>query len=147
MTIIRIVLALLAISVLAQNAQALGFELSQTKEELKLDYKFTVTDHKTDRVTVVFTLRDEGRMKPLYAVDLSIPSNDGTGKFHLVTPLKLAGEGKDKTVRIHIHKDWLKNASISLKTGHLDGKQQLRTWYYHLVPIHRHLKPEKEKKP
>jgi|GEM_PF-3058004 len=122
MSTLRIALTALATFGLALNTHALGLELGQTKEELKLDYTVSVSRHKTERVTVVFTLKDEGRMKPLYSIDLSIPSQDGSGHFHLVTSLKLSGEGKAKTARIHIHKDWLKNANISLKTGTLDGK-------------------------
>lgn len=120
---------------LATNAHALGFELGESKEELKLDYQITVADHKTGRVTIVFTLKDEGRLKPLNSVDLSVPSKDGSGKFHLVTSLKLRERDGSKVARVHIHKDWAKNARIDLKTSHLDGKLEPATWYYHSIRV------------
>jgi hypothetical protein len=65
-----------AIVVPATLAWALGIQLGETKEQLKLDYEVSVTDHGTGRVTVTFTLADEGRLKPISSVDLSIPSKD-----------------------------------------------------------------------
>lgn len=134
------VLALVvALLIAPRSAQALGMELGQSKEELKLDYTVSVTEHETGRITVVFRLKDEGRLKPLNSVDLSIPSKDGSGYFHLVTALKLRDEGDAKVARVHIHRDWAKNANITLKTSHLDGKSALRTWYYHVVSINKAL--------
>ncbi|MGB0578827.1 MAG: hypothetical protein ACPGVU_03900 [Limisphaerales bacterium] len=143
MTRLRPIPIFLTLLLCATNAFALGEELGQSKEELKLDYTLSVTEHKTGRITVVFRLEDEGRLKPLSSVDLSIPSDDGTGYFHLVTALKLQAEGDAKVARIHIHRDWTKNANITLKTSHLDGKSSLRTWYYHVVPISKFLKSSK----
>ena len=66
-------------------AWAVSFQLGETKEQLKLKYDVSVTDHGTGRVTVVLSIADHGRLKPLDSVDLVISSkeqikNGGTGR-------------------------------------------------------------------
>jgi hypothetical protein len=127
MTILRAAVSILAILELTSNAHASSLKLGESKDRLKLDYTVSVTVHQTGRVTVVFSLKDEGRHKPLPPVDLGIPSDDGTGCYHLATSQESRDENSQKIARIHIHRDWLKNAKIDLKTAHLDGKMSLRT--------------------
>jgi hypothetical protein len=67
----------LAVAIAATDrADAIGFILGESKEELKLDYDLSVTDHGTGRVTLVFTLDDEGRLAPLDEVQLAIPAEE-----------------------------------------------------------------------
>jgi hypothetical protein len=153
MTAKRLAPALLILAVILPGlAWALGFELGQTKEELKLKYDMSVTEHKTGRVTVVLKIEDYGRLKPVYAVDLSIPakeSHNGRGHYmDLVVSMALQKEGDKDVARVHILRGLAERASIKLKTGHLDGKQSPRTWYYHSIPIAKYLKEtgEKDKK-
>jgi hypothetical protein len=49
--------------------------------------------------------------------------------------LALRKDGTNQVARIHIRKDWAARAEIQIKTGQLDGKQELRAWYYHAVPL------------
>lgn len=142
------ILALTAIAV-PSLAWALGFELGESKEELKLKYDVSVTDHKTGRVTVVLRIEDYGRLKPVFAVDLSIPSeesHDGKGHYmDMVVSLAHRKEDGKDVYRVHLLRELAERASIDLKTGHLDGKQQFATWYYHSIPIAQYLR-ESEKK-
>jgi hypothetical protein len=153
MTAKRIVPALLILAVaLPGLAWALGFELGESKDELKLKYDVSVTDHKTGRVTIVLKIEDYGRLKPVSSVDLSIPAkekHEGGGHYSDLT-VSLAHrkeDGKD-VYRVHILRELAERASIQLTTSHLDGKQELLTWYYHRIPIAKYLKEpeEKEKK-
>ncbi len=118
---------------------ALGFRLGESKEELNLKYDVSVYDHDTGRVTVEFTLKDEGRLKPIESVDLHIPSNekhDGGGfKSDLTISMALRRDGRNQAGRIHLRKDWAERAEIQIKTGQLDGKQEPLTWYYHAIPL------------
>src|ERR1700683_4103948 len=41
----------------------MSFYLRETKDQLKLKYEVAVEEHGSGRVTVVFTLADEGRLK------------------------------------------------------------------------------------
>ena len=123
----------------ASVAMALGFMLSESKEELGLEYEVSVYDHDTGRVTVEFTLEDEGRLKPISSVEFDIPSTEkhdnGGFKSDLTMSMVLREKGENQVGRVHIRKDWAERAEIRIITGHLDGKQQLATWYYHSIPL------------
>jgi hypothetical protein len=128
-----------ALAIPASCALALGFRLGESKEELNLKYDVSVYDHDTGRVTVEFTLMDEGRLTPITSVDLHILSDEkhdsGGFKSDLTMSLALRKDGTNQVARIHIRKDWAARAEIQIKTGQLDGKQELRAWYYHAVPL------------
>ncbi|MEX2176288.1 MAG: hypothetical protein WD872_18140 [Pirellulaceae bacterium] len=130
----------------ATHVWALGFQLSETKEQLKLNYEVTAQDHGTGRVTVVLTIADEGRLAPLdRGVDLVIPSQEGTGYVDLSLSLERKSVDGKQVVRVHLKRELAKRAEIQLKTNTLDGKQSPRTWYYHSIPLADHL-PEGEPK-
>jgi len=120
-------------------ALAMGFQLGESKEELKLQYDLSVYDHDTGRVTIEFSLTDAGRLTPITSVDLSIPSDekhDGGGfKSDLTMSMALRKDATKRVGRVHIRKDWAERAEIQIKTGHLDGKQEPLTWYYHSIPL------------
>ena len=85
MTAKRLVPAILILALAVPGlAWALGFELGQTKEELKLKYDVSVKDHGTGRVTIVLKIEDYGRLKPVNSVDFYIPakeSHNGRGYY------------------------------------------------------------------
>src|SRR5437870_6040961 len=87
------VMVVIAVLLAASAAWALGFELSETKEQLKLDYDLSITDNGTRRVTVNLTIADQGRLKPLDSVELAIPSQDGSGYVDLALDLATRKEG------------------------------------------------------
>jgi hypothetical protein len=124
----------------ASLAWALGFQLGESKDELKLKYDVAVDDHGTGRVTVVVSISDQGRLKPLDSVDLSIPAEGKSGMADLSLSLAASEENGKQVVRVHLLKEWAKRAEILLKTHHIDGKQEVRTWYYHSIPIAGYLK-------
>lgn len=137
---LKLLLAVIAVmAVPASVALAMGFQLGESKEELKLKYDVAVYDHNTGRVTITFSLIDAGRLKPITSVDLSIPSDekhDGGGfKSDLTMSMALRKDGAKQVGRVHIRKDWAERAEIQIKTGHLDGKQEPLTWYYHSIPL------------
>ena len=138
---------LTAIVLAANSAWALGLELSETKEQLKLKYDVSVVDHGTGRVTITLTIADEGRLVPLdRGVELLIPSKEGTGYVDLSVSLnRRKVEGK-QVVSVHLTKELAERAAIQLNTDTLDGKVAPLTWYYHSIPIARYLKTEGQKK-
>ena len=141
-------LVVLAAMVLTPNlAWALGFELGETKEQLKLKYDVAVADHGTGRVTVTLTLADEGRLAPLdRGVGLVIPSKDGTGYVDLSLSLERRKVDGKQVMSIHLQRELAERSEIHLKTETLDGKQLIETWYYHRIPIAEYLKAGGEKK-
>ena len=144
-------LAVLAALVLtAGQAWALGLELGESKEQLKLKYHVSVQDHGTGRITITLTIADEGRLGPLRSIDLGIPGKvkepDGGNYMDLSVSLLPRKEDDKQVVRVHLHKDLAERASITLNTSHLDGKQEPRTWYYHSIPLAKLVKEAEEKK-
>jgi hypothetical protein len=136
--------ALTALALSADRAWALGEILGQSKEELKLKYDVSVTDHGTGRVTIVFTLADAGRLKPLTAVDFAIPAEkknaDGGRWMDLVVAIDMRKTADGKRVgRVHIRREWAERGQIRLLTSSLDGKQTPLTHYLFLIPIAEHM--------
>ena len=146
--------ALLGVGVIAGiagQAWGLDFGLGETKEELKLKYDIAVEEHtfdgaNTGRVTVVLTLADEGRLKPLDGVQLDIlgqeKNKDGSNWMDLVLLIDMRKVDDGKRIgRVHIRKDLAERAVIRLNTRTLDGKtMNLTGGMYHVIPIAKYLK-------
>jgi hypothetical protein len=129
----------------ADRAWGMGFYLHQTKDELKLKYDVAVEDHGTGRVTVVFTLADEGRLKPLEAVQLVVPAQaqnpDGSHWMDLVVSIDMSEtDGAKRVGRVHLLKGLAERAEIQLNTHTMDGKLDRFTRLHHVIPIARYLK-------
>ena len=126
---------------------ALGYELGETKEQLKLKYTLEVYDCGTGRSTITFTLADAGRIAPLTSVDWHIPGQDKTGYSDL--SLKLApheAEGK-KIYTVHGLNEWIGRGEIHLKSSTMDGKRGNREWFYHRVKVAGYLKKKDKPSP
>jgi hypothetical protein len=129
----------------ANQVWGMGFYLRQTKDELKLKYDVAVQDHGTGRVTVVFTLADEGRLKPLEAVQLVVPAQaqnpDGSHWMDLVVSIDMSETDGDKRVgRVHLLKGLAERAEFHLNTHTMDGKLDRFTRLHHVIPIGKYLK-------
>jgi hypothetical protein len=121
-----------------------GFILGQTKEELKLDYEVAVQDHGTGRVTVVLTLVDEGRLKPLDEVQLVIPGQetetDGRRYMDLVVSVDMQRTDDGRRMgRVHMRRELAERAEIQLNTHTMDGKCDPMTRLHHKVPLAKYL--------
>lgn len=126
-------------------AWGMGFILGQTKEELKLKYDVAVQDHGTGRVTVVFTLSDEGRLKPLDEIQFVVPgqekNKDGGRWMDLVVSLDMVKtDGGKRVGRVHIRKDLAERAEIWLNTHTMDGKMDPLTRLHHVIAVGRYMK-------
>lgn len=139
---------LAAVALLATSAgptRGMGEILGQTKEELKLGYEVVVHDHGNGRATFEFTLADDGRLKPIVAVELSVPAEqkDKNGGYAMdlsvTLELKPTTEGK-RVARFEMRKDWAERAEVWLTTNTFDGKPLVMTRYHHLIPLAKYLK-------
>ncbi len=134
------------------RAFGIGFILGETKEELKLKYDVVVQDHGTGRVTAVFTLEDEGRLKPLDEVQLVIPGQeknaDGGHRMDLVVSIDMKDAGDGKRVgRVHIRKELAARAEIRLNTHTMDGKLDPETRLHHVIPLAKYMPAAPAAKP
>lgn len=125
-------------------AWGLGFELGETKEQLKLEYDVSWMDHHTGRVTLNIAIADEGRLGPLRSVELQIPSQDGTGYVDLSTTLAPREADGKRIYTVHLARELAERAKIHLVTDHLDGKTLALTWYYHSIGMAENLTPEQQ---
>jgi hypothetical protein len=153
----RVPLILFAAIVLpAGLAWAMGEQLGQTKEQLKLKYDVSVKDHGTGRVSVTVTIADQGRLNPLNSVDLVIPTEEAykankagrgySGHVDLSVALATREEDGKQVVRVHLLREWAERAQIQFRTSSVDGKKEALTWYYHTIPIAEYLKNRELKK-
>ena len=134
----------------AGRAWGIGFTLGQSKEELKLEYDVAVEHHALDergtgRVTVVLTLDDEGRLKPLDEVQLVIPgrekNKDGSYWMDLVVSIDMVQiDGGKRVGRVHILRELAERAEIRFNTHTMDGKMDPLTRLHHVIPIAGYLK-------
>ena len=129
----------------AGRAWGIGFILAETKEELRLKYDVAVQDHGTGRVTIVLTLEDEGRLKPLDEVQLVIPAQekneDGGHWMDLVVSVEMRKTDDGMRLgRAHIRRDLAERAQLQLNTHTLDGKKDPLTRLHHVIPIAKYLR-------
>lgn len=136
----RSLIALLVVCCVAPLAWAIGEQLSESKDELRLKYDLELTDHKSGRVTLTLTLQDQGRLKPLDSIELLIPGEDQTGYVDLSVSLAVQEVEGRQRVRVHLKKELAERAEIQLRTHTLDGRESLRTWYFHTIPLRDHLR-------
>jgi len=135
------IVAASAVLVGANLAWALGFQLGQSTEELELKYDVNCTVHASGRVTVNLVIAEQGRIKPIEDVQLTIPSDDGTGHADLVVSLATKEVDGKLRARAHLARDLADRASIRLVTwtDPKTGKPTPLTWYYHLIRIADHI--------
>lgn len=78
-------------------------------------------------LTVVLTIADEGRLKPLDGVELGLPgqekNKDGSNWMDLVVSIDMRRTGDGNRVgRVHLRKDLAERAVIRLNKRTMDGK-------------------------
>src|ERR1043165_1988844 len=86
--------------------------LGPSKDEWGSKYDVQVNDAGGDTVTVVFTVADEGRMKPFYSVELIAmnPQTDNQGghSYDVKSPITLkATKDGQRTGEVQIKKEFL----------------------------------------
>ncbi|MBI1310482.1 hypothetical protein GC176_04175 [bacterium] len=143
----RSLLAMIVLAAAAKCVWALGFRLSQSKEQLELKYNVDCTDHDSGRVSINLTITEQGRIKPVHAVQLAIPSDDGTGYFDLSVSLATETVDGKLRARAHLTRELAERATIRLvtRTNPESGGKAERTWYYHVIPIADYIRKRDQK--
>lgn len=124
-----------------------GFELRETKEELKLGYDVRVSDNGGGRTSVTFTLADEGRIKPITSVQVAVPSADKSGYFDVVATLSPFERDGKKVYVLQLTRDLTERGELDLVTQTMDGKRMVMEWAYHRVPLGPALKAARPSQP
>ena len=108
-----------------------------------MKYDVEVQDADGDMLTVVFTLADEGRLKPFYSVDLvtfSKPDSGGSRTYDFNEPIKLKPSDNGKRVgQGQIPKKFLDRAQIRIISLMVNGKRQPSGGVFYDIPIKKYL--------
>lgn len=137
-------LVVAAIVLMADRSWAIRYGLGPSKDEWQLKYDVAIEDSPGDTLTVVFTLADEGRLKPIYSIDLVAFSkrtdSQGGRSYDVMEPIELKPTGDGKRVgRAHIRKEFLDRAKIRIITLTVDGKRQPSGGAFYDIPIAKYL--------
>ena len=138
------VLVVVAVVLISGVSWAHFYELGPSKDEWGLKYDAEVTAASGDKLNVVFTLADQGRLKPVYSVSVVAFSDlrrDGGRTYLLNTAfdLKPTRDGK-LTGQLEIGKEFRDRAMIRIMTLTFDGKPQTAGARYYQMPLKKFMK-------
>jgi hypothetical protein len=137
------VLVVAAVVLMPGRSWAVFYELGPSKDEWGLKYDVEVNAADGDKLNVLFTLADEGRLKPIYSatvVAFSNPDRDG-GRTYLVQAqidLKSTKDGK-LMGQAQIRKEFADRAMIRILTLTFDGRRQTSGAKYYDIPLKKFL--------
>ena len=133
-------LAVAVILLMSGRSWAIYDVLGQSKDEWGLKYEVQVNDTGGDTVTVVFTLADEGRLKPLSSIELFAFSKEtdsqGGHSYDVKAPieLKTTKDGR-RAGQVQIRKEFVNRAKIRILTKMVEGRLQQPGFAAYEVPI------------
>lgn len=137
-------LVVAALVAMSDRSWAIRQGLPPSKDEWKLKYDVTVYEEDGDNLTVEFTLADEGRLKPLYSIDLVAFSkqvdSQGGRSYDVMVPIKLKPtQGGKRVGRAQMKKEFLDRAKIRLITLTVDGQRQPSGGAFYDIPVAKYL--------
>jgi hypothetical protein len=136
-------LVVAAIVLMPGRSWAIYNGLGPSKDEWGLKYDVEVNEVDRDTLTVVFTVADEGRLKPFYKIELIVFSKEtdsqGGHAYDVKAPIELKTSKDGRRVgQVQIRKEFLDRAQIRILTNRVDGQPQQWLAYY-VIPIDKFL--------
>jgi hypothetical protein len=144
----RLAIFILVVAVMAlmsSRCWAIFFGLGPSKDEWGVKYDVAVTQADKDNFNVVFTLADEGRLKPFWKLELismsKPPVNQGSLMYDMRSPfeLKPTADGR-RAGQVQIRKEFADTAMIRIITLTVDGQYQSKHAAYYDIPLNKFLK-------
>jgi hypothetical protein len=136
------VLVVAAMALLPGLCWAVYYGLGPSKDEWGLKYDVAVSDADGDKATVVFTLADEGRLKPFYSIEVvafSKPDSQGGRSYDVKAPIELKPPKDGKRIgQVQISKKFAGHAKIRILTLTVNGQRQKSASYYD-IPLQKYL--------
>jgi len=137
-------LVVAAVVLMSGRCWAIYYGLGPSKDEWGLKYDVAVTDAGSGTLTVVFTLADEGRLKPIYSIELVAFSkqtdSQGGRSYDVKAPIELKPtEDGQRTGQVQIPKKFAAGAKIRILTQMVDGKRQPSGGAHYDIPIAKYL--------
>jgi hypothetical protein len=130
-----------AVVLMSGRCWAVFYLLNPSKDEWGLKYDVEVTDGGEDKLNVLFTLADQGRLKPIHSatvVAFTPPDSSGGQSYLVKSRIKLqpTKEGK-RAGQVQIPKKFSNIAVIRILTQRVDGRPQTAGAAYYDIPLRR----------
>jgi hypothetical protein len=140
----RVLTAMLVVAatlLMSGRSWAIFNVLGPSKDEWGLKYDVQVSDAGRDKVNIVFILAGEGRLKPIYSIELIALSKDtdseGGHSYDVKQKFALKPTADGRRVgRLQMRREFLDRAQIRILTDRFDGHPQ-RWFVSYEVPISR----------
>jgi len=138
------ILVVVAIALMSGRCWATYYGLGPSQDEWGLKYGVELNDTDRDTLTVVFTLADEGRLKPFYTIELIALSKETDSKgghsYDVKSPIEFKTTKDGRRVgQVPLRKEFADRAQIRILTNSVDGKPQTAGLAYYLIPIKKFL--------
>ena len=138
------IFVVVAIALLPGPSWAIYYGLGQSNDEWGLKYDVEVNEADRDTLTVVFTLADEGRLKPFYSLELiafSLQTDDRGGRsYDVKAPIEFKSTKDGRRMgQVPLRKEFANRAQIRILTNMVDGKPQTSGLVYYVIPINKFL--------
>ena len=119
-------------------AWGLGLPLNETKEQLQLQYDLSAVAH-GDSVTITLSVSDLGKLKPLNAVALSIPSKSASGNFEVYLSLSTTQKDGKILASAQLSRDLAERATIELVPENPPDGGKIFGWVWYPIPVKDHI--------
>jgi hypothetical protein len=138
-------LVVAAMVLMSDRSWAIYYRLDPSPDEWGLKYDVAVQDADSDTMTVVFTLADEGRLKPIHSIELVAFSkqtdSQGGRSYDVKEPIKVKPtEDGRRMGQVQIRKEFADRAKFRILTQMVDGKRQPSGGSYIDIPLSKFLK-------
>jgi len=129
----------------AGRSSAVYYMLGPSPDEWGLQYDVEVTAAAGDMLNVVFTLADEGRLKPIYSITVVAFSKQtdrqGGRSYDVKAPIELKATPDGKHAgQVQIGREFADRALIRILTLTVDGRKQTAGAAYYDIPLTKALK-------
>ena len=139
-----VILVVAAVAMISSHCWAIFVGLDP-EEDWGVKYDVAVTQAGPDNLNVVFTLADEGRLKPFWKLELISMSKPADNKdsvmYDMRSPfeLKPTADGR-RAGQVQIRKEFADTAMIRIITLTVDGQYQSKHAAYYDIPLNKYLK-------
>lgn len=133
-------LVIAAVVMMSSRCWAIREGLGPSKDEWGMKYDVAIHDADGDKLTIVFTLADEGRLKPFDSIELVVFSkqtdSQGGRSYDVLEriELKATKDGK-REGQVQVRKDFADRAHFRIITHRVDGQQKPSGGAYYNIPL------------
>ena len=139
------ILVVAAVALMSSRCWAIFVGLGPSEDDWGVKYDVAVTQADQDNLNVVFTLADEGRLKPFWKLELISMSKPPANKDSVMYDMRSAFELKPtadgrRAGQVQIRKEFADSAMIRILTLTVDGQRQTQHAAYFDIPLNKYLK-------